>query len=112
MPHSIFLEEYMYAVIETGGKQYRVEEGTRLRVAALDAEVGSEVVMDKVLLLGGETLAVGRPYVENAGVAAEVLEHGRGEKIIVFKKRRRHDSRRTKGHRQMYSAVRITSISS
>ncbi|MDR2603997.1 MAG: 50S ribosomal protein L21 [Desulfovibrio sp.] len=102
----------MYAVIETGGKQFRVEEGTRLRVAALDAEVGSEVVMDKVLLLGGEALAVGKPYVENARVAAEVLEHGRGEKILVFKKRRRHDSRRSKGHRQMYSAVRITSISS
>jgi large subunit ribosomal protein L21 len=102
----------MYAVIETGGKQFRVEEGVRLHVDALDAEVGSEIVIDKVLLLGGEVLSVGKPYVENARVTAEVLEHGRGEKIIIFKKRRRHDSRRTKGHRRMYSAVRITSISS
>lgn len=101
----------MYAIIETGGKQYRVEEGSKLRVATLDAEVGSTVALDKVLMLGGGELAVGAPYVENAKVSAEVLEHGRGEKIRVFKKWRRNDSRRMQGHRQNYTAIKITSIS-
>lgn len=101
----------MYAIIETGGKQYRVEEGSKLRVATINAEVGSEVALDKVLLLGGGELTVGTPYVENAKVSAEVLEHGRGKKIHVFKKWRRNDSRRMQGHRQDYTAIRITSIS-
>jgi len=101
----------MYAIIETGGKQYRVEEGSKLRVATIDAEVGSTVALDKVLMLGGGDLAVGAPYVENAKVSAEVLEHGRGEKIRVFKKWRRNDSRRMQGHRQNYTAIKITSIS-
>ncbi|MDL2207583.1 50S ribosomal protein L21 [Desulfovibrio sp. OttesenSCG-928-M16] len=101
----------MYAIIETGGKQFRVEEGSRLRVASLDAEVGSEVTLDKVLMLGGGSLSVGAPYVENAKVTAEVLEHGRGDKILVFKKWRRNDSRRMQGHRQNYTALKITSIS-
>ena len=101
----------MYAIIETGGKQYRVEEGSKLRVATIDAEVGSTVALDKVLMLGGGELAVGAPYVENAKVSAEVLEHGRGEKIRVFKKWRRNDSRRMQGHRQNYTAIKITSIS-
>lgn len=100
----------MYAIIETGGKQYRVEEGSKLRVATIDAEVGSTVALDKVLMLGGGDLAVGAPYVENAKVSAEVLEHGRGEKIRVFKKWRRNDSRRMQGHRQNYTAIKITSI--
>jgi len=101
----------MYAIIETGGKQYRVEEGSKLRVASLDAEVGSEVAFDKVLMLGGGEVSLGKPYVENAKVSAEVLEHGRGEKIHVFKKWRRNDSRRMQGHRQNYTAIKITSIS-
>lgn len=101
----------MYAIIETGGKQYRVEEGSKLRVATLDAEVGSQVALDKVLMLGGGELAVGTPYVENAKVSAEVIEHGRGKKIHVFKKWRRNDSRRMQGHRQDYTAIKITSIS-
>lgn len=100
----------MYAIIETGGKQFRVEEGTILRVASLVAEVGAPLTLDKVLMLGGGTLAVGAPYVENAKVGAEVLEHGRGEKIRVFKKWRRNDSRRMQGHRQNYTTIRITSI--
>ncbi len=101
----------MYAIIETGGKQYRVEEGGKLRVESLEAEVGGTVVLDKVLLLGGGDLIVGKPYVEQAKVTAEVVEHGRGEKIRVFKKRRRHDSRRMQGHRQNYTTIKITSIS-
>lgn len=101
----------MYAIIETGGKQYRVEEGSKLRVETLAAEVGGEVTLDKVLMIGGDTMSVGTPYVEQAKVTAEVLEHGRGDKILVFKKRRRHDSRRTQGHRQNYTAIKITSIS-
>lgn len=100
----------MYAIIETGGKQYRVQEGAKLRVAKLSAEVGGQVTLDKVLMVGGGSLSVGAPYVENAKVTAEVLEHGRGEKIYVFKKRRRQDSRRMQGHRQDYTAIRITAI--
>ena len=100
----------MYAIIETGGKQYRVEEGARLRVAKIDAEVGNEVTLDKVLLLGGGEISVGKPYVENAKVTAEVIEHGRGKKIRVFKKWRRNDSRRMQGHRQDYTAIKIKAI--
>jgi large subunit ribosomal protein L21 len=101
----------MYAIIETGGKQYRVEEGSRLRVESLAAEVGAEVALDKVLLLSGDRLDIGAPYVSQARVTAEILEHGRGGKIRVFKKWRRNDSRRMQGHRQEYTAIKITSIS-
>lgn len=104
------LEDGMYAIVETGGKQFRVEEGCKIFVAKLGAEVGSEIVLDKVLLLGGENFKAGQPYVENAQVKANVLEHGRGEKIHVFKKWRRNDSRSLKGHRQDYTALKITSI--
>ncbi|MDL2271975.1 50S ribosomal protein L21 [Desulfovibrio sp. OttesenSCG-928-I05] len=100
----------MYAIIESGGKQFRVEEGGKIRVEKLVAEVGGEVVIDKVLMLGGGSFAVGAPYIENAKVTAEVVDHGRGEKIIVFKKRRRQDSRRTQGHRQDYTTLQIKSI--
>lgn len=101
----------MYAIIETGGKQYRVEEGTKLRVEKLAVEAGSEVTIDKVLMLGGTSFAVGAPYVANATVKAEVVDHGRGEKIIVFKKWRRNDSRKKQGHRQDYTTLRISNIS-
>lgn len=101
----------MYAIIETGGKQYRVEEGTKLRVEKLATLAGSEVIIDKVLMLGGGNISVGAPYVAGATVKAEVVDHGRGEKIIVFKKRRRHDSRKKQGHRQDYTTLRISSIS-
>ncbi len=101
----------MYAIIETGGKQYRVEEGSKIRVEKLASEVGGEVILDKVLMVGGGSFAVGNPYIADAKVSAEVVEHGRGEKIIVFKKRRRHDSRRTQGHRQDFTTLAIKSIS-
>lgn len=100
----------MYAIVESGGKQFRVNEGTKVRVDLMPNAVGEEVLLDKVLLLGGGSFAVGKPYVEGAQVKAEVLEHGLGEKVIVFKKWRRNDSRRTRGHRQQYTTLKIKSI--
>lgn len=101
----------MYAIIETGGKQFRVSEGSKIRVERLHAEPGSELLLDKVLLVGGAGMKVGSPYLQDAAVKAQVLEHGRNEKLLVFKKWRRNDSRRLKGHRQEYTALKITSIS-
>ena len=101
----------MYAIIETGGKQFRVVEGSKIRVEKLRVKVGSELVLDKVLLVGGLKLNFGAPYVPGAVVRAEVLEHGRNEKVLIFKKRRRNDSRKLKGHRQEYTALKITAIS-
>ncbi len=100
----------MYAIIECGGKQFRVEEGGKIRVEKLNADVGGEVVIDKVLLYSGASFAVGKPYVADAKVTAEVVEHGRGDKIVVFKKWRRNDSRRTQGHRQDFTTLKIKSI--
>lgn len=101
----------MYAIIETGGKQFRVEEGRTIKVQKLQAEAGSEVVMDKVLLVGeGSGIKVGQPYVEKAQVSCEVVEHGRDKKIVVFHKRRRKDSMKKQGHRQDYTAIKIKSI--
>ena len=100
----------MYAVIETGGKQYCVSEGSRLKVEKLTVEAGGEVVLDKVLMLGGSSFNVGAPYVSGAMVRAEVIELARAKKIVIFKKRRRHDSRLKQGHRQTYTTIRIKSI--
>lgn len=100
----------MYAIIETGGKQFRVEEGSKIFVEKLAVEAGSEIVIDKVLMVGGESFKAGAPYVENAKVAAEVVEHGRGEKIMVFKKWRRNDSRKKQGHRQDFTTLKIKAI--
>lgn len=100
----------MYAIIETGGKQFRVEEGATIRVDKLGVEVGEEVALDKVLMVGGEDVKIGAPYVADAKVTAKVLEQGRGEKIRVFKKWRRNDSRRLQGHRQDYTALEVTAI--
>lgn len=102
----------MYAIIETGGKQYKVQEGLVFSVEKLVAETGSEVVLDKVLAVGsGADLTVGQPYVASAKVTAEVVEHGRGDKIIVFKKRRRKDSKKTQGHRQDFTRLKVKTIS-
>ncbi len=100
----------MYAIIESGGKQFRVEEGGKIRVEKLAAEVGGEIVIDKVLMLGGGTFSVGAPYVSGAKVTAQVVGHGRGDKVIAFKKRRRKDSRCKHGHRQEYTTLSIKSI--
>ena len=101
----------MYAVIETGGKQYRVEVGTELEVELLDVEAGAEMKFDRVLLVAdGETAAIGRPVVTNAEVAATVIGRGRGEKTISFKYRPKARSRVKKGHRQELTLLRISDI--
>jgi large subunit ribosomal protein L21 len=102
----------VYAVIETGGKQHKVSEGEILRVDKLDAETGTEVVFDKVLMVkaGDDSLKVGKPYVENVSVTAEVVEQGKDKKIIVFKYKRKKNYQRKQGHRQRYTAIRIKSI--
>ncbi len=97
----------MKAIIETGGKQYYVEEGTVLYVELLDAEVGSKVKFDKVLMVNG---AVGFPYVENATVEGEVVKHGKSKKIKVFKYNQKKNYRRTQGHRQPYTKIEIKTI--
>jgi len=100
----------MYAVIQTGGKQYRVQEGDVLRVAKLAEEPGKKVTFDNVLMLGeGDAVKIGADAA-NSSVSAEVLTQGLGKKVIIFKKRRRKHSQRTQGHRQAFTAVRITSI--
>jgi large subunit ribosomal protein L21 len=102
----------MFAVIKTGGKQYRVAENDVIRVERLDGEAGASVTLDQVLMVGeGDSVTVGTPTVDGASVAAEVVEQGRGPKIIVFKKKRRQNYRRKKGHRQDLTTLKITGIS-
>jgi large subunit ribosomal protein L21 len=101
----------MYAVIETGGKQYRVEVGTELQVELLDVEPGKSITLDRVLLVAdGETSSIGRPLVANAAVSAEVVRQIRGEKLISFKYRPKARSRVKKGHRQELTVLRISDI--
>jgi large subunit ribosomal protein L21 len=100
----------MYAIVESGCQQFRVKEGEKIQVELLAAQTGEEVRLDKVLLVGGEKLSIGTPYVQGASVTAEVLEHALGKKLIVFKKWRRNDSFRTRGHRQKYTTLKIKSI--
>ena len=99
----------MFAVIKTGGKQYRVAPEDKLKVARLDGEPGQIVELKDVLLVGGETPVLGNP-VAGAAVAAEVIAHERGPKVIAFKKRRRKNSRRKRGYRDEYTLIRITEI--
>lgn len=100
----------MFAVIKTGGKQYRVVAEDVLRVDRLEGEPGTVVAFGEVLVVGGDNPVVGAPTVAGATVAGELLNHVRGPKVIAFKKRRRKNSRRKRGHRQEYSLVRITEI--
>ncbi|MEO0545078.1 MAG: 50S ribosomal protein L21 [Pseudomonadota bacterium] len=101
----------MFAVIKTGGKQYRVTADDVLKLEKVDGDAGEIVQFNDVLMVGeGENVTVGAPLVEGASVAAEVVEQGRGRKVIAFKKRRRQNSRRKKGHRQMITTVRISEI--
>ncbi|MEN8723367.1 MAG: 50S ribosomal protein L21 [Alphaproteobacteria bacterium] len=101
----------MFAVIKTGGKQYRVAENQVLRVEKLLAEAGETVTFDQVLMVGeGEGVKVGSPTVKGAKVTAEVLEQIKDKKVIIFKKRRRHNSRRKNGHRQQLTVLRIKKI--
>ena len=101
----------MYAVIKTGGKQYRVAPGEKLKVEQLAADVGAEVILDQVLMVGdGESIRLGRPTVTGATVKATVLAHGRGDKVQIFKMRRRKNYQRHQGHRQGYTELKIDGI--
>ncbi len=101
----------MYAIVATGGKQYRVKEGETLRVEKLFAEAGESVELDKVLLVGeGDDVKVGTPYLEGAKVTAKVTDHGRADKVKIIKFRRRKHSRKQMGHRQAYTEIQITNI--
>jgi len=101
----------MYAVIRTGGKQYRVAAGEKVKVEKLTADVGAEVVLDQVLALGeGESVKVGAPLVQGATVKAKVVSHGLGDKVTIFKMRRRKHYQKHQGHRQAYTELEITGI--
>ena len=101
----------MYAIIETGGKQYKVQNGDQLRVEKLDAEAGSTVVFDKVLAAGeGSDIKVGTPYLDGLTVEGTVVESGKGDKVIIFKYKAKKDYRKKQGHRQPYTLVEITSV--
>jgi large subunit ribosomal protein L21 len=101
----------VYAIVKTGGKQFRVEAGDTIYVERVEAEVGDKLTLDEVLLVGGgEGVRVGAPRVAEAGVVARVVEQGRDGKIRVFKYKKRKHYRRTRGHRQSYTALRIEAI--
>ncbi|MGD9006508.1 MAG: 50S ribosomal protein L21 [Desulfobacteraceae bacterium] len=101
----------MYAVVATGGKQYKVQQGDVLRVEKLVGDVGAEVAFDKVLMFSdGENVQIGQPVVEGAVVKGHIIEQGKSKKVIVFKYKRRKRYRRKHGHRQPYTAVRIDAI--
>ncbi|GGL41163.1 50S ribosomal protein L21 [Sporolactobacillus putidus] len=100
----------MYAIIETGGKQLKVEEGQSIVIEKLVAEAGDTVTFDKVLFIGGEDVKVGAPTVEGASVTAKVVEQGRDKKIVIFKFKKRKHYRRKQGHRQPFTKVTIEKI--
>jgi large subunit ribosomal protein L21 len=101
----------MYAVVKTGGKQYKVAPGEKLKVEQIPADVGAEVVLDQVLMVGeGDNVRLGRPVVTGATVTATVVSHGRGEKVKIFKMRRRKHYQKHQGHRQNFTELRIDNI--
>ncbi len=101
----------MYAIVETGGKQYKVKSGDTLRVERLDGDVGSQITLGQVLLAGaGEKVQYGAPYVDGASVTAKIVEQHRTRKVVVFKYKRRKGYRVKRGHRQHYTALRIEDI--
>jgi large subunit ribosomal protein L21 len=100
----------MFAVIKTGGKQYRVAADDKLKVERIDGQPGEIIQFSEVLVVGGDAVTLGTPTVTGASVAAAVIEQSRGPKVIAFKKRRRKNSRRKRGHRQEYTLVQITEI--
>jgi large subunit ribosomal protein L21 len=101
----------MFAVIRTGGKQYKVVQDDVLNIEKVAGEVGAELKLGEVLLLGGEAPKTGKPLVDGASVTAEILAQGKGEKVVAFKKRRRKDTHRKRGHRQCFTKIKITAIS-
>lgn len=101
----------MYAVVSTGGKQYKVQQGETLRIEKIPGDVGSPVTFDKVLMVGdGEIVRVGQPLLDNVAVQARIVEQDRAKKILVFKYKRRKRYRRKQGHRQPFTAIRIDGI--
>jgi large subunit ribosomal protein L21 len=101
----------MYAVVKTGGKQYRITPGEKLKVEQISADVGAEVVLDQVLMVGdGDSVRLGQPTLAGATVKATVVSHGRGDKVTIFKMRRRKHYQKHQGHRQNYTELKIDSI--
>ena len=101
----------MYAVLKTGGKQYKVQAGDVLRLEKLACVAGDKIQFNEILMVGGETVTIGAPFVAGAAVQAEVIEQIKGEKVIHYvKRRRKHSSQRTKGHRQHLTLVRVTEV--
>ena len=101
----------MYAVIKTGGKQYRVATGEKIKVEQIPADIGQEIILDQVLMVGGgDAVKVGAPMVEGAKVVATVVAHGRGEKVRIFKMRRRKHYQKRQGHRQNFTEIEISAI--
>ena len=101
----------MYAVIKTGGKQYRVQAGEKLKIEQIPADVGSQIVLDQVLMVGaGETVTIGTPLLAGAQVSATVLSQGRADKVRIFKMRRRKHYQKRQGHRQNYTEIQIGTI--
>ncbi|HEX5364302.1 MAG TPA: 50S ribosomal protein L21 [Gallionella sp.] len=102
----------MYAVIKTGGKQYRVIAGETLKIETIPGDVGAAIVLDKVLMVAdGDKLSMGKPLLTGASVTATIVSHGRGEKVHIFKMRRRKHYKKSQGHRQNYTEIRIDGIS-
>jgi large subunit ribosomal protein L21 len=107
----IFVEATVYAIIQTGGKQYRISPGDVLRVERLPGERGDEVILDQVLLVtDGVAIQVGQPLVPNATVRTQIVRQGKGKKVLIFKKKRRKNYRRKQGHRQLFTALQIDEI--
>ena len=101
----------MYAIVSSGGKQYKIREGDTLRVEKINGEIGSEILFDQVLMVSdGENVTIGKPTLENVEVRGHVVEQGKARKIIVFKYKRRKRYRRKQGHRQQYTGVKIDKI--
>jgi large subunit ribosomal protein L21 len=101
----------MYAVIQTGGKQYKVEPGEELRVEKLDGNVGDEVLFDKVLMVSkDEKVTIGRPILDGVNVTAKIIRQGRGQKLVVFKYKHRKGYRKKQGHRQDFTGLKVTAI--
>jgi len=100
----------MYAIVRTGGKQYRVEEGDQIRVATIDGAVGDAITLDDVVASGAGSELLFGEAAQAVSVTAQITEHGRGKKLVIFKRRRRKNYRLTKGHRQNYTAITITGI--
>jgi large subunit ribosomal protein L21 len=101
----------MYAVIKTGGKQYRVATGEKIKIESIEADVGTTIVLDQVLMVAdGDAVKVGTPTLAGAKVSATVVSHGRGPKVRIFKMRRRKHYQKTQGHRQNYTEIRVEAI--